>query len=224
MSNLTVEIYPPHPDCPIDMVHIWRRVQSFCDDLRSAPVIPGLSIYFKEDEIATWSSNGEANDTLKAMQWTKQPTNSDVTFILDLFARLTNVTKCTTQVPASLKHREDLQHSAKVVQDSVTKVHPLDPESVEVNYELMAEDVDENEYSIELATGRKSVAKLEAFYGNDVRLTYATLRKFQDLWPHMDEFWVKEHEGPERYLDWGPIHCTDNERLAESKKGKPPWV
>lgn len=52
IQDLTVEIYPPHPDRPIDMLHIWKRVKKFYDDLRAASVIPRLSLHFIEDEIA----------------------------------------------------------------------------------------------------------------------------------------------------------------------------
>lgn len=237
IQHLTVEIYPPHPDRPIDMVHIWRRVQKFYEELRAAHVIPHLSISFMEDKIAKWSTNAQPHNTMETMQYTtrpKQSTNCDIGFILDAFARLTNVKEAAIHLPTTLEAHEDLQLYAQGVRDSMTNVHPFDQTLVEVNYELLIYDIENNEPDIRVATGKRSAAKLEAFYGDDPRLTDATLKRFQDLWPHIDDLGADGQDGADRYLDWGPIHSidyeciaedsTDTERLAESEYGKPSWL
>ena len=44
--HLKIEIYPPHPDRPIDIVHIWRRVHTLCNRISTTLVIENLSIHF----------------------------------------------------------------------------------------------------------------------------------------------------------------------------------
>lgn len=153
MKDLTIEIYPPHPDRPIDMVFIWNRVQSFCEDLRTASIIPSLSIHFMEDEIAAWSTKNKPNNTMHVMLLDEQTTSCDVGFILDVFARLTDVRKSTILLPPSLTNHEDLQNFAQGVQDSVSNTHPFTQEMVEMHYELLIEDIDFNQWLIEAATG-----------------------------------------------------------------------
>ena len=94
---------------------------------------------------------------------------------------------------------------------------------VELHYEILAEDINSSEWVIKAATGRKPVAKVEAFYGNNARLISAMLEQLQGLWPHMDGLGKSLHEGGGKYLSWGAGHDTDNEWIAGCKHGKPPW-
>ncbi|KAL9123457.1 MAG: hypothetical protein Q9217_007102, partial [Psora testacea] len=200
IPHLRVEIHPPHPDRPVDMVYIWRGVQKLCQDLRAASIIRSLEISFMEDGTALWSTNSIAHESMGVMPWAKNPANCDVSSILDNFARLTNVTRAEIHLPNSLEEDpSDLQWFAQAIEDSITGVDPFNQEAVKTSYELLVEDIDRNEPDIKAATGRKSAAKLEAFYGESPRLTCVTLQKFQDLWPHLDDIGL---EGAEKYLDW----------------------
>ena len=98
-QSLTVETYPPHPNGPIDMFHIWKRVGNFGNDLRAARVKASLSIHLMGDEIAAWSTKVKPHETMRLMLWDEQSTNCDVGYGLDAFARLVNVTRSTIHPP-----------------------------------------------------------------------------------------------------------------------------
>lgn len=157
------------------------------------------------------------------MLWDKQSTNWDVGFILDLFARLTNVTKATICLPISLTNHDDLRGFVQGVQESMTEIHPFTQDMVELHYELLAGDIDSSEWVIQAATGRKSLAKLEAFYGEDARLTIDTLEQFQEIWPCTIFLSKREYAEDKKYLDWGR-HYTHNEYVGERRHGKPSWT
>ena len=60
LPKLWIEIWPPHPDRPIDMYHIHRHLRDLREELRAVAVgIPELIIEFKESEIAKWTHDGE---------------------------------------------------------------------------------------------------------------------------------------------------------------------
>ena len=92
ITHLTFEMYPPHPERPIDIVRIWRHVQKFCSDLQQACCIPHLSIHFMEIEYAGWDHNGTRQETMDA-SYTSDQAPSDILHILDLFKLLINVGK-----------------------------------------------------------------------------------------------------------------------------------
>lgn len=92
--RLIVEIWPPHPERPVDVYHIWKNVQKLRNNLRAIPHLKELHIIFLENDIATWSHGGKALQLLDSMKQPKEDLRfSDVGLILGLLIRLTNVKK-----------------------------------------------------------------------------------------------------------------------------------
>ena len=231
IPHLTVNIYPPHPDRPIDMSHIWKRVQRFCNDFGAAPIKRALSIHFMEDEIARWSTDGEPHDTLKLtlLDRVNDTIQCDVTYILDLFACLIDV-QISIHLPPSLQACAHLQHYAAAIEEPTTEPTPWDQELAEFDCELIADEIEEAESRLKLETGRKSVEKLDAFYdsgiGNMPRISEKTMAKFQEIWPYIDELdEIEPGKYPWMYTAWSIyLPKEDDEWEAEMRNGKPSWL
>ena len=111
LPDLRIEIWPPHPDRPIEMYYIWNHIRKLRDELRAAPRIPKLIIWFMENRLAKWSVGGKPrrilhDDTQRL---------DDMESILDHFACVTNVTKAHIRLPPSLKHNEGVRQCAACV-------------------------------------------------------------------------------------------------------------
>ncbi len=79
---------------------------------------------------------------MKVMQWDKQSASCDIGYLLDVVARLTNISRCTIHLPTSLKDNSDPQDFAQATQASATKGHPFDQELVKLHYGLLAEETE----------------------------------------------------------------------------------
>ena len=101
----------------------------------------------------------------------------------------------------------------------------LDQPVVKLDRKILALNAMALEPVLEMATGTRSAAKLEAFYGVGGQVTVDTLAKFSELWPHIDNLgrigWWK---GRWKYIKDGRLAGVENEREAERKFGKPDWL
>ena len=61
---LVVEIWPPHPDRPTDVIDIWRHLRKLRAELRAVPLLQRIYFLFHDNEMASWTHNGEAIDLL----------------------------------------------------------------------------------------------------------------------------------------------------------------
>ena len=91
IPHLVVEIWPPHPDRPTDVIDIWRHLRKFRAELQGIPPLRRISFLFENNEIASWTHEGKALNLLdpcgentKLLEWGY----NDVTYIMDLFARV----------------------------------------------------------------------------------------------------------------------------------------
>ena len=91
ISHLWVDIWPPHPDRPIDLFYIWLHLQELQIKLCEMPLLKQVSFFFRNNKMATWKLNGEPIDLLNLRSSIKLSTgmiNDDVTSIMDIFARV----------------------------------------------------------------------------------------------------------------------------------------
>ena len=202
IKHLVVDIHPPHPDRPIDMLHIWRRAQKLCKDLRATKQVSQISVRFKDDEIAAWSTNGVPHHTMRVMLWYKDPKNCDVGQLIHLFAHLTNVTKARIELPASLTTHKALMRWAALTEGSMMGTWKLDQEDLQEEYELLEEDITDSEWVIRNATGRKSKLKFHQTFGEDPWLSKDQYDDFISTWPHMDDLSKRERPHYNRIGDW----------------------
>lgn len=59
IPHLRIELYPPHPDRPSDMMNTLRSIQELCKDLRAIDRLQHISIVFVENYFAAWSTSGK---------------------------------------------------------------------------------------------------------------------------------------------------------------------
>ena len=109
MSHLRIEFYPPHPDRPTNMVHIFQRAERLCYKLRVLPSLQHLTIEFLENSFARWSVNGKPRDSMGV-----NPDCSDVEHILALYYTVCNVTKVNIHLPPSLIANKPLQELCRI--------------------------------------------------------------------------------------------------------------
>ena len=105
ISHLVVEIWPPHPDRPVDMIHIWRHLRKIRAELRDIPPLKQISFLFSDNETAKWTLDGKPLDVLKSRSSRSHSFLGrgvdDLTTIMDLFTRV-RVAKATFHMPHGL--------------------------------------------------------------------------------------------------------------------------
>ena len=102
---LMIDIWPPHPDRPIEMYYIRYRVREIREELRAASGVQELIIYFTEKSLAKWTQDGGPRHDLSRPGET-DPLQSDIAKMLDHFACVTNITKARIRPPPSLECNE----------------------------------------------------------------------------------------------------------------------
>lgn len=111
IHHLVVEIWPPHPDRPTDAIDIWRHLRNLRAELRAVPLLQRISFLFADNEMASWTHNGNAIDLLDSGGYDTEPLAwcNDVTYIMDLFARI-SAASARFYLPHGLKPGETTEH------------------------------------------------------------------------------------------------------------------
>lgn len=122
MSHLFIEIWPPHPDRPVDMIHMWRHLRQLRAKLRDMPLLKQVSFFFKDNEMSTWTLDGKPLDVLKSSNTPGCKSFlgmgvDDITTIMELFARV-RVAKATFHMPRGLTPGETTESIRDSIQDT----------------------------------------------------------------------------------------------------------
>lgn len=193
IPHLTIEIYPPHPDRPSDMMNILRSIKELCKTLRAIDRLQHISIVFIEDEVATWASAGKPRMSMG--RWQELEGTPDIEHVLYLFATLTNTATTTIQLPNSVKSDLTLQEMATDHEQSMMNINLLDENFVNLCNEILEEDLDDYEIDIRQDTGRRSLARWEAQrYHQKFTTARGHVKCFEVMWPHMDSLPSNEYE------------------------------
>lgn len=211
IPHLIVEIWPPHPDRPIDAYYIYEHLRLLREDLRAISQVPKLDLVFLENSIATWfSDDGELPNWLGIDEPTSAegPMYTDIGHILDLFDRLTNVGTAHICLPDSLlgdgryqELRDYANDRQRIMMGTITP--EPDPEMEKVNAILEKHRKDQNqsedfiEYAescLKLATARIARKKLESITKSRV-MNELEYYQFIKIWPHFETLDKYEEEG-----------------------------
>ena len=221
ISHLVIEIWPPHPDRPVDMFHIWRHLRQLRTELRDMPLLKEVSFFFRDNEMSTWTLDGKPLDVLRAESNCFLGMGvDDVTTIMDLFARV-RVAKATFHMPHGLapgKTTESVRHFIQATNAMMMGRIPIDED---VYNDEDEEDADYQDYFDEDCELNLSVAgakiardKLDAIRKRRRFFCYYEWHEFIEMWSprfellyhracvSMDdwmEYYVKE---PECESDW----------------------
>lgn len=120
-SHLVIEIWPPHPQRPVDMIRTWRHLRQLRTELRNMAPLKQLSLFFKDNEMSTWTLHGKPLDTMICRCPMYSPFLGigvdDVTTIMDLFTRV-RVAKATFHMPRGLAPGERTESIRRFIQDA----------------------------------------------------------------------------------------------------------
>lgn len=103
IPHLFIEIQPPHPDRPTNVIDIWRQLRNCRKELCGVPPLQRVSFFFADNEMAAWTQNGKA---LNLLSYNGDPSvaeagYNDVTKIMELFARV-SAAKASWSMPRGL--------------------------------------------------------------------------------------------------------------------------
>lgn len=118
-----VEIWPPHPDRPIDAYYIYEHLRLLREDLRGFSRVPKLDVIFLENNVGTWIENGKLSNSLGIddPESAEGPIFSDMGLMMKLFERLTNVETARIFIPDSFvgeryqELREYVQRTEEII-------------------------------------------------------------------------------------------------------------
>ena len=211
ISHLVIEIWPPHPDRPVDMIHIWRHLRQLRTELRHMPLLKQVSFFFRDNEISTWTLDGKPLDVLRSRSMVFLGMGvDDITTIMDLFTRV-RVAEATFHMPHGLTPGETTESVRDFIQASNAMMMGRIPIDEDVYNDEDAEDasyqdwVDEScEADLEIAGAEIAQDKLDAMRG---LLSYDEWDEFIKIWS--PKFGYIYRRGFEDEDDWRLHYVRD---------------
>ena len=197
LPDLKIEIWPPHPDRPIEMFHIHCHLRILRDELRAVSHIPKLRIWFLENDYAKWTQDGGLRFVLSDPE-ERDPLDSDLAKILDHFACVTNVTKAHIRLPRSLTRNEPNDVLRWHGSDAIDTMQGEGTLAYRQEYTLSDYRMkDWNEKCFKKATAQKARAKLDTITRDGRhKLTEAEWNEFTQVWPHFETLTEWDEGGP----------------------------
>ena len=206
-AHLRIDIWPPHPDRPVDMIDIWRHLRKLRKRLRAVRLLKQISFVFRDNEMATWTLDGEPLNLL-APSW---PAGSfpgmggdDITNIMDLFTRVSAV-KATFHMPHGLapgKETEEVHGFLRANNDMMMGRIPIDEDvykeedGEQTKYQNYVED--RCRTGLEAKGTRIARKKLDAMTNDGrLRLTHSEWEDFISIWS--PNFWLLRFYGFKNY-------------------------
>ena len=197
LPDLKIEIWPPHPDRPIEMFYIHCRLRMLRDELRAVLHIPKLRIWFLENDLAKWTQDGVLRFDLSDPGET-DPLESDLAKVLGHFACVTNVTKAQIRLPRSLTRNEQNDELKWHASDAIETMQGEG--TLAYRQELTLSDYqmeDRHEEHFKMATAQKARAKLDAItLDGQHKMTEAEWYEFTKVWPYFETLTEWDEGGP----------------------------
>ena len=212
MAHLQIDIWPPHPDRPIDMLDILKHLRTLRTKLRAVPPLKQVSFVFRDNEMATWTLGGKSINLLNPPSIFFGGTGQDdVTVIMDLFTRV-SAAKARFHMPHGLtpgETTEDVRHFLSATDAMMMGRLPIDEDRYNEEDEEQAEYQEGADSDCEWILGHQGAEiardKLEAMTGWR-RLTWFEWGDFIKIWSPKfellyDERFKKEYEWRKHYVD-----------------------
>ena len=177
MRSISLNIYPPDPDRPVDMWHIWKHVQNFCKEIASRRRIKRLTVKFLETDHAKWKT------TLEYPEDSLGPDTDDIgQIITTLIHFIKNVDQPGFVFPQTydvILNRSQIEAAEKLLTG-----HWIDENST-VFFEILEDLWYFDLRAIQRSTGRKSKSIFEQRFGRVADIHRDQLMQFDREWPHM---------------------------------------
>ena len=107
IRRLLVQVWPPHPERPVETYYIWKNLRRLRDDLRACKQIRRVDIVFIDNKRLSWSRDDAPENWLSTAEPTvERPEDTDLPHILDLFLRHRNISEVNIGLPASILRRK----------------------------------------------------------------------------------------------------------------------
>lgn len=201
IPHLVVEIWPPHPDRPTDAIDTWRHLRKLPAELRAVPLLQRISFLFADNEMASWTHNGEPLDLLDSGC-------DDVTHIMDLFACISAANGCF-YLPHGLKYGETTEYvriELRTVNATIMGRIPFveevysEEDKEQVEFQDWLDEYAESllqEKGAEIARDKLDVMTRQG----RMRLTREQWEYFIAVWsPHFESLSPKDFEGKLHYV------------------------
>ena len=223
ISHLCVDIWPPHLDRPVDIVHIWRHLRRLRTELRDMPLLEQVSFFFKDNEMATWTVDGKPLNLLKSRSRVFLGLGvDDVTTIMGLFCRV-KIAKATLYMPPGLAPGQTTESIRDFLQaaNAMMMGHiPVDEDAYndEDEDDASYQDWIDEECELELGVKGAEIArdKLDAMTNNGTDyFSYIEWDDFIEMWTpnfgllYHQEF-VDEDDLMEHYVKNHDIYDLDD--------------
>ena len=201
LPDLKIEIWPPHPDRPIEMFYIHCHLRLLRDTLRAASHIPKLRIWFLENNIAKWTQAGGQLRFDLSDPGENDPLYSDLAKVLDHFACITNVTEVKIRLPPSLAHQKENEPNDRLRWHASDTIETMRGEGTLAYWQ----DTTLSDYGMEAwdetgfkkATAQKARAKLDIItLGGQKKMSGDEWEEFTIVWPHFETLTEWDKGGP----------------------------
>ena len=207
IPHLYIDIWPPHPDRPLDMINIWRHLRKIRTKLRDLPLLKRVSFFFRDNKLATWTHDGKAHNLLDfpvSCSWESY----DVTYIMDLFARVRAEKSCF-HMPCGLIPGEKTDY----IRDCLESTNAMMMGCISIDENVYGEEdegqaktqdnVDESsKFHLQLRGAHIAVEKLDA-------MTFNGRRRLNPIeWHHFMELW-SPRLGIRYNHDFGDKFCDE---------------
>ena len=198
LPELWIEIWPPHPDRPIEMYNINYYLRNLRDELRATQVgIPKLVVEFQETEFAKWTQDGlprcellDPDDRLRG-DISDAFLSSDISKVLNHFACVTNVAEAHIVLPPS---SNDFENYATAVCETMEGKGTLAEEAEFALLDFGISDLYED--CLKTATAERARAKLDEITRHGKRkMADDEWFAFTEVWPHFETLSEVDHGG-----------------------------
>lgn len=216
VPHLVVEIWPPHPDRPIDTYYVYEHLRLLREDLRGFSRVPKLDVIFLENNVGTWMENGKLSNSLGIddPESAEGPPFSDMGRMMELFERLTNVETARIFIPDSFvgeryqELREYAQRTEEIIMgtwapEPDAEMEQLDAilEKHRIKKNLPEDFIEYAEPILKIRTARIARKKLQT--ATKLRRMHEfEYYKFTEIWPHFEFLDEYEKDGEFRESDY----------------------
>ena len=191
ISHLVIEIWPPHPDRPVDMFHTWTHLKQLRTELRDMPLLEQVSFFFRDNEMSTWTIGGKPLNVLRSQTYYafQGMGSDDVTTIIDLFTRV-RVPEATFHMPRGLAPGESTEDVRYFIEDATAMMTgriPIDEDVYNDEDEEIPgyqESVEEDcQWDLETKGAEIAHKKLDRMTRNGmIKLSHNEFDEFIEIW------------------------------------------
>ncbi|KAL9133655.1 MAG: hypothetical protein Q9175_005167 [Cornicularia normoerica] len=211
VPHLVIEIWPPHPDRPTDVLDIWKHLRKLRRELRDVPLLQRVSFFFGDNEMAAWTHNGKALNLLHPREENSPIVDwgyIDVTFISELFCRV-SATKASFDIPRGLTPSKTTDNVRNLLRNANVMMMGRVPIEEDIYTGEDEEQAELQDYINKLFKSRLQLAgakiardKLDAMISPGRRLlTPGQWEDFMAVWsPHFERLGPDEIKGKRHYV------------------------